>query len=152
MITKVICGKLEVKVTSYELIGVEWEEKPKISTDGLDLILTIGALTSKTIECSISKSENIGCVIENETGRTCDFLKIQQADTVWARMPKTFDSASLPEMTQMIKNLNFRSIMILEAQASQVAGISPGLFQISYPKQDQVLPNLPYGCAAQGNI
>ena len=116
-----------------------------------DLILTIGNLSSTAIECGVEEMTDVGTVTEVETGRKGRFFEIKNQNFIWGSFPKPFDASSMNEMAETICEMNFKSILILEAQASQVAGIRPGIYQISIGKQ-QNLPKLPTGFAAQGEL
>ena len=132
-------------------LGIEWSNVSRDKMTSNDLILTIGNLSSTAIECGVEEMNEVGTVTEVETGRKGRFFEVEGQNFIWASFPKTFDASSMNEMAKTICEMNFKSILILEAQASQVAGIRPGIYQISIGKQ-QNLPKLPSGFAAQGKL
>lgn len=132
-------------------LGIEWSNVSRDKMTSNDLILTIGNLSSTAIECGVEEMNEVGTVTEVETGRKGRFFEIEGQNFIWASFPKSFDASSMNEMAKTICEMNFKSILILEAQASQVAGIRPGIYQISIGKQ-QNLPKLPSGFAAQGEL
>ena len=132
-------------------LGIEWSSVCREKMTSNELILTIGNLSSTAIECGVDEMTEVGTVTEVETGRKGRFFEIKNQNFIWASFPKAFDASSMNEMAKTICEMNFKSILILEAQASQVAGIRPGIYQISIGKQ-QNLPRLPTGFAAQGEL
>lgn len=130
--------------------GIEWTKTPKESAN-MDLILTLGQLSTTAIQCGVESAEEIALVTEVETGRKGRFLnvKFESYQFIWGSFPKEFAASSLNELTDSICKMNFRKILILEAQASQVASVRPGIYQISAGHKLD-LPKLPVGCAAQG--
>ena len=136
---------------SIKHLGIEWSNVSRDKMTSNDLILTIGNLSSTAIECGVEEMNEVGTVTEVETGRKGRFFEIRGQNFIWASFPKSFDASSMNEMAKTICEMNFKSILILEAQASQVAGIRPGIYQISIGKQ-QNLPKLPSGFAAQGKL
>ena len=140
----------------FELI---WREKSPQPISNCRLILTIGILPSKAIECAINQdfvTRTIwGCLRDVSTQRDVTFELIEATNVsfVWAHISKPFDGKSAVLLADELVKLKCKQIDILEAHASQLNCITPGVYKLTsdnYPTLD--IRKYPSGFAAQGKV
>ena len=138
---------------------MEWEEKPEIDVSDYRLILTLGVLPSKAVECAIiqdfvTRSE-FGTLKDIATHREIKFeiIKMKNDTFLWGQVSKPIVGQSVMLLANEIRKLKFNRVDILESFASQHHYISPGVFKLTssnYP--DLQMPNFPTDFAAQGQL
>lgn len=142
-----------------EEMSLVWREKSEEPISRRRLILTLGVLPSKAVECAIQQEfvtrAKWGCLRDVATQRdvTFELVETKNDSFLWARVPKSFDGKSNVLLADELIALKFDRIDVLEAHASQLNCIPPGVYKLTsdnYPKLS--ISNYPVGFAAQGRL
>ena len=142
-----------------EEFSLIWRELSPDPISHLRLILTIGTLPTKAVECAIKQdfvTRTVWGVLRDvgtQRDVTFEIIETTNDSFLWAHVTKPFDGKSSVLLADELIGLKCERVDILEAHASQLNCITPGVYKLTsdnYPALS--IPRYPSGFAAQGNL